>query len=438
MQKRHELSRLFGDMTGSAYAALKADIAQHGLTDPGVHTYEDKVLDGWHRYRAAQELGIADAVQLIPYTGENPIAYVMSKNLHRRQLSASQRAAIVVAATTWAERGRPATKKSDLSPIKTEEDMAETAKVNTRTIRRAKQVQRIAHKRTQEVIEGKVSLNQVLDEEKASHRARDATAELALQSGTTEKDVAEIQKVQQQAPERMDEIRHGTTTPKQVLKAVKMKTAQERKAAREALPPSQERTWLHAPIEQLALHVPAESVDVILTDPPYGKAFLPLWEALAHFAVHALKPGGSLLAMSGHLWLPEVLKAMQPDGITFQWTLCLKMERSTQYMFRGITVNRWKPILWYVKPPRAMGTTLNDYYDGSGMDKQHHEWGQSVGEFYQLLERIAAPGDVVCDPFLGGGTTALAAMHRGCAFIGADIDAECLATTKRRLAEAPA
>ena len=117
MQQRHELSRLFGDMTGSAYAALKADIAQHGLTDPGVHTYEDKVLDGWHRYRAAQELGIADAVQLIPYTGENPIAYVMSKNLHRRQLSASQRAAIVVTAAAWAERGRPATKKSDLSPI---------------------------------------------------------------------------------------------------------------------------------------------------------------------------------------------------------------------------------------------------------------------------------------------------------------------------------
>lgn len=50
--------------------------------------------------------------------------------------------------------------------------MAEKAIVNTRTIRRAKQVQRSAPKRTQEVIEGKVSLNQVLDEEKASHRAR--------------------------------------------------------------------------------------------------------------------------------------------------------------------------------------------------------------------------------------------------------------------------
>lgn len=236
----------------------------------------------------------------------------------------------------------------------------------------------------------------------------------------------------------MDEIRQGTTTPKQVLKAVQMKKAQERKAAREGLPLSQERTWVHAPINRLAPHVPAESVNVILTDPPYGKAFLPLWEELAPFAVHALKPGGSLLAMSGHLWLPEVLKAMQHDGLTFQWTLCLKMERSGQYMSRGITVNRWKPILWYVKPPRALGTTLNDYYDGTGMDKQHHEWGQSVGEFYQLLERIAAPGDVVCDPFLGGGTTALAAMQRGCAFIGADIDAECLATTKRRLAEEPA
>lgn len=115
MQQRHELSRLFGDMADSASAALKADIAQHGLTDPGVHTYKDKVLDGWHRYRAAQELGITDAVQLIPYTGENPIdkRCVMGKNLHRRQRSASQRAAIVVAAAAWAERGHPAAKQSD-------------------------------------------------------------------------------------------------------------------------------------------------------------------------------------------------------------------------------------------------------------------------------------------------------------------------------------
>ena len=58
-------------------------------------------------------IGIADAVQLIPYTGENPIDYVMSKNLHRRQLSASQCTAIVVAAAAWAERGCPAAKKSD-------------------------------------------------------------------------------------------------------------------------------------------------------------------------------------------------------------------------------------------------------------------------------------------------------------------------------------
>lgn len=110
------------------------------------------------------------------------------------------------------------------------------------------------------------------------------------------------------------------------------------------------------------------------------------------------------------------------------------MEQRAQYMARGITVNRWKPVLWYTKPPRHRGTTLNDVSHGSGEEKRHHEWGQSVGEFYQLLERIAAPGDVVCDPFLGGGTTARAAAQRGCAFIGADINPDCIRITQERLA----
>ena len=116
--------------------------------------------------------------------------------------------------------------------------------------------------------------------------------------------------MQLQAPERLAALREGQATPQQLLKDVKKAKAQSRKEERASRPAAQERTWIRAPIEHLAQHVPAASVDVILTDPPYGKEFLPLWASLAPFAVHALKPGGSLLAMSGHLWLPEVFAAL--------------------------------------------------------------------------------------------------------------------------------
>ena len=44
--------------------------------------------------------------------------------------------------------------------------------------------------------------------------------------------------------------------------------------------------------------------------PPYPKEYLHTWAELAEFAAYALRPGGHLLAMSGQMWLPEVMDAM--------------------------------------------------------------------------------------------------------------------------------
>jgi hypothetical protein len=66
-------------------------------------------------------------------------------------------------------------------------------------------------------------------------------------------------------------------------------------------------------------------------------------------------------------------------------------------------------------------------------DKTHHEWGQSLDGFRTLVQAFAEPGELVCDPFLGGGTTALAAVAQGRRFVGCDVDPEAIETTRRRL-----
>ncbi|MBX7097220.1 MAG: site-specific DNA-methyltransferase [Myxococcaceae bacterium] len=57
----------------------------------------------------------------------------------------------------------------------------------------------------------------------------------------------------------------------------------------------------------------------------------------------------------------------------------------------------------------------------------------------RLLERIieaSAPEDaLVLDPFCGSGTTGVAALRKGCRFVGLDMNPEYLALTKRRLAD---
>ena len=221
--------------------------------------------------------------------------------------------------------------------------------------------------------------------------------------------------------------------------AVKHEKTLEREAFREEREREKRQhvVLVQASVAELWEYVPIHSVDVILTDPPYPKEYLHTWKELGEFAVHALRPGGHLLAMSGQMWLPEVVDSLNISGLDYRWVICLKLRQRYDAINRNIHTNLWKPILWYVRSGlQDKRITLSDFHLGSGRDKDYHAWGQSVGEFHEILRRVAATGDVVCDPFVGGGTSAEAALVRGCSFIGADIDAEWVQTTRKRISGA--
>jgi hypothetical protein len=77
-----------------------------------------------------------------------------------------------------------------------------------------------------------------------------------------------------------------------------------------------------------------------------------------------------------------------------------------------------------------------DTFVSEGADKTHHEWGQSESGVAQLVERFSLPGELVVDPFLGVGTTAVVCQGLGRRFIGCDIDAQAVQTTLARLVDA--
>lgn len=94
----HPLCELFPRMTDAELATLKADIAANGLNQPLI-THGGQILDGGNRYRACVELGIEPAT--VEYSGTDPVAFVLSANLHRRHLTPGQQAAIVASAQDW-------------------------------------------------------------------------------------------------------------------------------------------------------------------------------------------------------------------------------------------------------------------------------------------------------------------------------------------------
>ncbi len=138
--QQHPLSAAFPAMSDDDFQALKDDISVNGQREP-VMIFEGMVLDGWHRYRACIELGLKPK-QFNFDSNDDPVAFVKSQNLHRRHLTASQRAAAVVACFAWHPAHRPNKSVLGTDLLKKSTDLARDASVSVRTVEHAKAASR--------------------------------------------------------------------------------------------------------------------------------------------------------------------------------------------------------------------------------------------------------------------------------------------------------
>ena len=69
--KIHPAAKALPDMTAEEFAALKADISTNGLLCP-LERYEGSLIDGRHRLRACNELGIEPDIVDVDLCGQSP------------------------------------------------------------------------------------------------------------------------------------------------------------------------------------------------------------------------------------------------------------------------------------------------------------------------------------------------------------------------------
>ena len=177
--KRHELSSIFGDMPDDDFLNLVQSVEADGFMDYVIRMHEGKILDGWHRYRAAVSLNLVRKLMFMHWDAEKEgkaVAFVAARNIERRHLSASQRAQIVVSLNERFGWGGDRSKTPNDALKKTKTELAAQAKVGASSIDRAVKVEKLG--KSESVISGGKSSAQVIVEENVNDLWQQVSAEM--------------------------------------------------------------------------------------------------------------------------------------------------------------------------------------------------------------------------------------------------------------------
>ena len=99
------------------------------------------------------------------------------------------------------------------------------------------------------------------------------------------------------------------------------------------------------------------SVDLILTDLPYGEEYRPLYKELALLAKRTLKPGGSIICFYGDRLCREFVSTLENyAGLIENCSLHVKLQGPFSRDYQKGIVRKQKPMLWYYKGPKMADT----------------------------------------------------------------------------------
>ena len=228
--------------------------------------------------------------------------------------------------------------------------------------------------------------------------------------------------------------------------------------------------------------IPDNSVDVTFADPPFNlkkkynsyydrhdiEKYLSWCKEWLNAMVRITKPTGSIFVHNIPKWLipfgsylNEIATfrhwiAWDAMGLPLGKTL-LPNHYGVLYYVKSAKDYKFYDIRMLHKRCRVCGYILKDY---GGKKDQMHQFGPIISDVWtdihrirhktrrdehpcqlpvHLLERLLLMStdeeDIVLDPFIGTGTTAVAAKKLGRKFIGIDIDTKYVEITNRKLAE---
>lgn len=203
---------------------------------------------------------------------------------------------------------------------------------------------------------------------------------------------------------------------------------------------------LHGDCTHVLKTLPGGSIDLVLTDPPYGVRYRD------RIGRTVANDDGCLDGVLGAF--PELYRVLRADSLC----ICFYGWSRIDAFFRAWTDAGFRPvghIVWtknyassarflraqheqaYVLAkgaPARPARPLSDVQPWTYSGNRSHPTEKAVSILTPLVESFSRPGATVLDPFSGSGSTAVAAALSGRRYLGIELDARYCAHARRRLA----
>lgn len=208
--------------------------------------------------------------------------------------------------------------------------------------------------------------------------------------------------------------------------------------------------------------IDGDSVDLILTDPPYNLGLFMKeratnlkalrdnyfgaagWDNLEYDqwnesmdsffdeAARVMKPGGSMVVFMAVIKVESIIAQAVKHGFYYKttgtWHKQNPMPRNMNLHF----VNSTESWIYFTYGARVgtfnnEGKVVHDYFESPVTPKSERRYGKhptqkpiALMDFF--VEKLSNPGDLVLDPFMGSGSSGVSAIRNGRRFIGIELE----------------
>lgn len=284
-----------------------------------IYTYEEKILDGWNRYQAAKKAKVEPIIKEFRGTRQEALEFSIRANKDRRHLTSSQLATLAILA----------------------EPLFKAIEEETEKERRKKQAETQTISQKTDTLLPKNLGNSV------DRKSNESAEKVAKIFNTNNSYVSQAKKLKESSPEKFEQVLKGEKNFSEIKKEEKQIKLEQKKEEIKALEKksieSKPKVSL-TPAVQFLSNYKNNSIDCLMTDPPYSTDVKDINKFVEE-------------------WLPLALSKVKKEGRGY---ICIGAYPKEINAYLNVFLNQKKfildnPLIWSYK--NTLGITPKDKYN---------------------------------------------------------------------------